>query len=78
MVKKAVRIQNMIKKYLWQKRLEKIKEKAEKSVTMISNWIKMMKQRRTYLEIRANIIRLQANCRFQISTAAFLRQKQCE
>jgi len=63
LTRKIIRVQNVIKKYLWHLRLERIKEEATKSVTKISSYLKMKKQRKIYLEKRKNIIKLQAQIR---------------
>lgn len=75
--KKVLRVQNVIRKYLWHLRLERIKEEATKSVTKISSYLKMKKQRKAYLERRRNIIRLQNNIRTFLSMRYFYKEKVC-
>jgi len=52
MKKKCVKIQRYIRKYLLDKRLQKIKAQAEKSVTKIASVLKMKKQRAIFLKIK--------------------------
>jgi hypothetical protein len=52
-------------------RWEKIKEVATKSVTKISSYIKMKKQRKIYLHRRQNIIKLQSNIKTYLKMKLF-------
>lgn len=70
---KCSRVQFYIKRYLLEKRFQRIKEQATKSVTKISAQWKMYKQRKIYLEIRKKAISLQANVRFFISMGRYLK-----
>ena len=75
--KKCSKIQKKIKKYLLDKRLQKIKEAATKSVSKIAAYYRMVKQRAIYLKIRHNTIKIQANIRFFLTMAAYFRAKNC-
>jgi hypothetical protein len=77
LVRKVRKIQNVVKKYLLDKRLEKIKEQATKLVNRLHSVIKMKKQRALYLAIRQKIIKVQANIRFFLSMAKYFREKNC-
>jgi hypothetical protein len=48
-IRKCIKIQKRIKKYLLEKRLQKIKEQATRSVSKISAYYKMKKQRNIFL-----------------------------
>lgn len=69
--KKIIRVQHVIRKYLWHLRLEKIKEQATKSVTKISSYLKMKKQRKWFLNLRKNILSVQSNVRTFLSMKKF-------
>lgn len=56
-----------------EKRLQKYKEAGTKAVTKIAAYYRMRKQRRKFLKIRAQAIKLQANIRFYLAMAAFIR-----
>ena len=73
--KKIVKIQNSVRKYLLQIRLEKIKEEGTKSVTKISAFYKMKKQRRLFLQTKAKAVRLQANFRAYIAMGKYFKEK---
>lgn len=47
--KKVLKVQSSVREYLWQMRWKKIKEVATKSVTKISAYLKMRKERKNYL-----------------------------
>jgi hypothetical protein len=48
-IRKCIKVQKRIKKYLLEKHLQKIKEQATRSVSKISAYFKMKKQRGIYL-----------------------------
>lgn len=73
MIKKCTKIQKYIKKYLLEKRLQKIKEKAEKSVSTINAYLKMKKQRYAFLQIKTKVITVQANIRFFLTMAQYFK-----
>lgn len=76
--RKCSKIQSYIRKYLLEKRLQKIKEQGTKSVTRIAAFFKMKKERRKFLETRQKIIKVQANIRFFLAMAAYIREKNCK
>ena len=57
--------------------MEKYRIAGTKAVTRISAFYRMRKQRRKYLKIKEDAIRLQANMRFFLSMASFIRFKHC-
>lgn len=73
MEKKVSRIQNTIKKYLWHARLEKIKVEATKSVTRIAAYLRMKKQRKWFLNLKKNMLKIQANVRCYLSMNKFFK-----
>ena len=75
--KKCKIIQKRIKKFLLEKRLQKIKEQATKSVTKISSVYKMKIQRRIFLQTRSKAIAIQKNIRFYLSMCNFIKIKNC-
>lgn len=74
---KCSKLQKVIRKYLMEKRLQKIKEQATKSVTKIAAYYRMKKERRRFLDIREKTIKIQANIRFMLTMAAYFRFKNC-
>ena len=76
--RKCIKIQKAVKVYLMEKRMEKYRIAGTKAVTRISAFYRMRKQRRKYLKVRNDAIRLQANIRFFLSMAAFMRYKNCK
>ena len=48
-LKKIIKVQSSVRKYIMNIRFEKIKEEATKSVTKISAFYRMKKQRRKFL-----------------------------
>jgi hypothetical protein len=76
-IKKCRKIQRYIKKYLLEKRLQKIKEQATKSVTKISAYLRMKKQRGIFLNIKRQAVRVQANIRFFLTMAQYIKEKNC-
>ncbi len=76
--KKVVKIQNLIRKTLLRIRFEKIKEEATKSVTTISAFWKMKKQRRIFLKIKHNTVRIQSVIRAYRSMGQFFRIRDCQ
>ena len=71
--RKCSTVQKYVRRYLLEKRLQKIKEQGTKSVTKIAAFYRMRKQRRKFLDIRAKAIKVQANIRFFLSMAAYFR-----
>ena len=66
-----------MRRYLLEKRFQRIKEQATKSVTKIGATWKMYKQRKIYLRIRQNIIKIQAHARFFTSMGKFFKLQKC-
>lgn len=77
-IKKIIKVQKAINKFLFQKRLEKIKQQATKSVNTITSIYKMRKQRKIYLETKKKILKIQSNIRFFLKMGHFIRLKFCE
>ena len=57
--------------------MEKYKIAGTKAVTRISAFYRMRRERKKFLKVRKDTIRLQANIRFFLSMAAFIRFKHC-
>ncbi len=74
---KVLKIQNVVKKFLWQRRLEKIKEEATKSVTKIAAFWRMKRQRRIYLQSKQQILSIQSNVRLFLTMGRILRHRYC-
>lgn len=76
-IKKCRKIQKYVRKYLLEKRLQKIKEQATKSVNKIAAVYRMKKQRKIFLELRAKAIKIQANIRYFLTMANYIKYKNC-
>lgn len=74
---KCSKVQKVVRRYLMEKRLQKIKEQATKSVTRIAAYYRMKKERSKFLDIRRKTIKVQANIRFMLTMAAYFRFKNC-
>lgn len=59
-------------------RWQKIKEVATKSVTYISAYRKMRKQRKIFLQIKKNILKMQCNVRTFLAYKSFEKEKVCK
>ena len=57
--------------------MEKYRIAGTKAVTRLSAFWRMRKERKKYLKIRSQAILLQANVRFFLGMAAFIRFKHC-
>ena len=75
--KKCSMIQTNIRKFLLDKRLQKIKQAATNSVSKIAANYRMIKQRAIFKKIKENTIKIQKNIRFYLSMAAYFRLKNC-
>ena len=77
MAKNCAKVQKVVKAFLLERRMQKYRIAGTKAVTKLSAFYRMRKQRRKYLKIRNQIIKVQSNLRFFLSMAAFIRFKHC-
>jgi hypothetical protein len=77
MARNCKKVQKAVKAFLLERRMQKYREAGTKAVTRLSAFYRMNKQRRKFLKIRSQAIAVQANIRFFLSMAAFIRLKHC-
>ena len=57
--------------------MQKYRIAGTKAVTRLTAFYRMRRERRKYLKTKADVIRLQANTRYFLAMAAFIRFKHC-
>ena len=77
MNRNCTKVQIACRKYILEKRLQKIKEQGTKSVTKIAAFFKMKRERRKFLASKSKVIKLQSKVRFFINMASYVKERNC-